>query len=226
MTTIKNRRKKNKNGTVARKKTMQLILIRHGETLWNKDGRIQGTSDIELSEAGIEQAKLLALSLKDQPIGSIHASPLKRAMKTAELINEYHRKEIITHIDLMEMDQGDFEGYSFKELMACEKDFLNKWIADPASVQMPNGESLNQLQTRAWRAMDTIINQAENALVVAHNFTIAAILCHIRNFSLSEFRNTCVDTASKTIVNFQNGEAKIVALNDRSHLLGTEKNSQ
>jgi len=202
---------------------MQLILIRHGETLWNKEGRIQGTSDIELSTVGIEQARLLALSLKDQPIGAIHASPLKRALQTAEIINEFHRKEIQTHQDLMEMDQGDFEGFSFKELMACEKEFLNKWIADPASVQMPNGESLAQLQERAWRALETIISKEENAVVVAHNFTIAAILCRIRKISLSEFRSTCVGTASKTIVLLQDGEAVIEALNDRSHLLEASK---
>jgi broad specificity phosphatase PhoE len=201
-----------------KKDNMQLILIRHGETLWNKERRIQGTSDIELSPVGIEQAGHLALSLKDHPIGTIHTSPLKRALKTAQIINEFHRKEIQTHSDLMEMDQGDFEGFSFKELMACEKDFLNKWIANPASVQMPNGESLAELQERAWRAVETIINQEQNALVVAHNFTIATILCRIRKISLSEFRSTCVDTASKTIVRLQNGEAEIVAHNDRSHL--------
>ena len=202
---------------------MQLILIRHGETLWNKEGRIQGTSDIELSEEGIEQARLLAFSLKDEPICAIHTSPLKRALKTAEIINEYHCKEIKTHQDLMEMDQGDFEGFSFKELMVCEKEFLNKWIADPASVRMPNGESLNQLQDRAWRTLETIINKKENALVVAHNFTIAAILCRIRKISLSEFRSTCVDNASKTIIRLQNGETEIVVLNDRSHLPETSK---
>ena len=76
---------------------MQLILIRHGETLWNKEGRVQGISDVELSTVGIEQARLLALSLKDQPICAIHASPLKRALKTAEIINEFHQKEIHTH---------------------------------------------------------------------------------------------------------------------------------
>ncbi len=204
---------------------MQLILIRHGETLWNKEGRIQGTSDIELSSVGIEQARLLALSLKDHHISAIHASPLKRALQTAEIINEFHRKEIQTHPDLMEMDQGDFEGFSFKELMACEKDFLNKWIANPASVQMPNGESLTQLQQRAWRALETIINREENALVVAHNFTIAAILCRIRNISLSEFRSTCVGTASKTIVRLQSGESVIEVLNDRSHLPDADKNT-
>jgi broad specificity phosphatase PhoE len=204
---------------------MQLILIRHGETLWNKEGRIQGTSDIELSAAGIEQARLLALSLKDHTIEAIHASPLKRALQTAEIINEFHRKEIQTHQDLTEMDQGDFEGFSFKELMARQKDFLNKWIADPASVKMPNGESLAQLQQRAWRAMEAIINKEENAVVVAHNFTIAAILCRLRNISLSEFRSTCVGTASKTTLHLQNGKAVIEALNDRSHLLEEIKSS-
>ncbi|GAB6268917.1 MAG: histidine phosphatase family protein [Smithella sp.] len=63
---------------------MQLVIIRHGETLWNKEGRVQGISDVELSTVGIEQARLLALSLKDHPISVIHTSPLKRALKTNE----------------------------------------------------------------------------------------------------------------------------------------------
>jgi broad specificity phosphatase PhoE len=204
---------------------MKIILIRHGETLWNKEGRIQGTSDIELSPVGIEQARLLALSLKDQRICAIHASPLKRALQTAQIINEHHHKEIQTHWDLMEMDQGDFEGFSFKELMACEKDFLNKWIADPASVKMPNGESLAELQVRAWRTLETIIGKEQNAVVVAHNFTIAAIICRIKNISLSQFRGNSVGTASKTTIGFQNGEPYIETLNDRSHLPAETKPS-
>jgi broad specificity phosphatase PhoE len=200
---------------------MQLILIRHGETLWNKEGRVQGTSDVELSDAGKKQAELLALSLKDHPLETIHASPLKRARQTAEIINEFHHLDIQIHRGLMEMDQGDFEGFSFKELMAGKKEFLQKWIADPASVKMPNGESLAELQERAWRAMEEIIGKSKNALVVSHNFTIAAILCRLRNISLSEFRSACVDTASKTIVRLGDKEATIDLLNDRSHLLET-----
>ncbi len=197
---------------------MQLILIRHGETLWNKEGRIQGTSDVELSEVGLEQARKLALSLKDSEVGAIHASPLKRAYQTAEIINRYHQRRIEVHPDLMEMDQGDFEGLSFQELMAREKEFLRRWIADPASVRMPNGESLAELQDRAWRAVARIMEGEGNALVVAHNFTIAAILCRLRNISLSEFRSTCVDTASKTLIRFHDGNAHIEVMNDRSHL--------
>jgi len=197
---------------------MQLILIRHGETLWNKEGRIQGTSDVELSVAGIEQARRLALSLKDSEIGAIHASSLQRAYRTAEIINNFHGRKIEVHPELMEMDQGDFEGLSFQELMACEKEFIHRWIADPASVRMPRGESLAELQDRVWPPVEKIIAACENALVVAHNFTIAAILCRIRNISLSEFRSTCVDTASRTVIRFRDGRANIEVMNDRSHL--------
>jgi len=202
---------------------MQLILIRHGETLWNKEGRVQGTSDVELSAVGEKQAYLLALSLKNQNIEAIHASPLKRAIRTAEIINEFHSLDIQIHQGLMEMDQGDFEGLSFQELMDNKKDFLKSWITDPAAVRMPNGESLAELQNRAWGAVEEIISKTQNALVVSHNFTIAAILCRLRNISLAEFRRACVDTASKTIVRLGNSEPSIELLNDRRHLLETSK---
>ena len=158
------------------------------------------------------------MSLKGSDIGAIHASPLKRAYKTAEIINSFHGGTIEVHPELMEMDQGDFEGLSFKKLMAREKEFLHRWVADPASVRMPSGESLADLQTRAWQPIEKIITGGQNALVVAHNFTIAAILCRLRKISLSEFRSTCVDTASKTLISFREGEAHIEWINDRSHL--------
>jgi len=198
---------------------MKLILIRHGETLSNKEKRVQGKSDVELSSVGIEQAHLVALSLKDHPIEAIHTSPLKRAMQTAEIINEFHQKELHTDQDLMEMDYGDFEGVSFKKIMDVEKDFINQWMTDPASVKMPNGESLSQVQERAWRALKRIINKEENALVVSHNFTIATIICSIKNISLNEFVSACVGNASKTIVSVQKDGILIEAFNDRSHLL-------
>lgn len=192
---------------------MELILIRHGETLWNQEGRVQGFSDIDLSDAGHHQARQLALSLKDHPIHAIYSSPLIRAQKTARIINQYHNAPIYIESGLMEMDQGDFEGLSFQELMACEKAFLQKWIADPASVQMPNGESFMALQSRAWSVIESITGKSENAMVVSHNFTIAAILCKIKNVSLSQFRKVCVDTASKTIIRFENGTASIELFN-------------
>jgi len=202
---------------------MQLILIRHGETLWNKDGRVQGSSDIELSEEGIRQARLLAFSLKSQKIEAIHTSPLRRAVQTAQIINEHHSLAIQNHPGLIEMNQGDFEGLSFKELMAEKKDFLKKWISNPAEVKMPNGESLAELQDRAWHTIQKVVATGENALVVSHNFTIAAILCRLRDISLNEFRRVCVDTASKTVVLFGKDKVTIELLNDRSYLFSSPK---
>jgi len=197
---------------------MELILIRHGETVWNKEGRVQGFSDIELSDFGINQARQLAISLKYQDIHAIYSSPLVRAHKTAQIINQYHQAPIYLEPGLMEMDQGDFEGCSFRELMACEKGFLKKWLADPAAVKMPHGESFMELQARAWKVIAGIIAQGDNAIVVSHNFTIASILCKIKNVSLSEFRSAHVETASKTMIRFQDGAAHIASFNDRTHL--------
>jgi broad specificity phosphatase PhoE len=197
---------------------MELILIRHGETIWNKDGRVQGLSDIELSDVGLNQAHKLALSIQDINIKSIYSSPMKRAYQTAQIINEIHNAPIYLEPGLMEMDQGDFEGLTFKEIKACEKDFLQQWIQDAAAVTMPNGESLAGLQKRAWSVVANIIDKNENALIVSHNFTIAAILCKIQGISLSQFRKVCVGTASKTMVSLQNGSASIDVLNDRTHL--------
>ena len=197
---------------------MELILVRHGETPFNRERKVQGITDMELNDSGLRQAHQLALALKDHEIHQIYSSPLKRACKTAEAINQFHNVPIHRRSGLMEMDQGDFEGLSFKELMACEKDFLRKWIADPAMTKMPNGESFIEVQERAWNAIEDIIMQDENALVVSHNFTIAAILCKIKCVDLSLFRDSCVETASKTIVQFTNGVGKIGLFNDRSHL--------
>ena len=197
---------------------MELILVRHGETPFNRERKVQGIADIELNDTGLRQAHQLALSLKDHEIHQNYSSPLRRAYQTAEAINQFHDVPIHRRNGLMEMDVGDFEGLSFQELRANEKDFLQRWIADPAMTKMPNGESIIELQERAWNAIGDIILEAENALVVSHNFTIAAILCKIKCVDLSQFRNFCVETASKTIVQFTNGVGEIGLFNDRSHL--------
>ena len=197
---------------------MQLTLIRHGETIWNLEKRVQGLTDIELNETGIDQARKLALSLQDFPIDTIYSSPLKRAFQTAEIINRFHRKDIRVEPGLMEMDQGEFEGLTFQELLAREKDFIRKWIADPESVRMPGGESLAELQNRAWPPVEKLLAAGQNALIVSHNFTIAAILCRLRNIRLSEFRSTCVDNASRTHIRIEEGEVRIEAINDSRHL--------
>ncbi|MDY0188836.1 MAG: histidine phosphatase family protein [Syntrophus sp. (in: bacteria)] len=202
---------------------MILILVRHGITPWNEERRIQGLTDIDLSAAGLDQVRRLALSLKDFPIASIYSSPLVRARKTAEIINEFHLAPLHLSSDLTEMNYGDFEGLTIPELMAHHRDFLRKWLADPASVGMPNGESFLDVQIRAWKIVEGILANSRNTLVVAHNFTLASILCRIKNLPLTEFRSLCVDPASRTVIRFCNGSADIELFNDRPYLNGRQR---
>ncbi|MDY6966195.1 MAG: histidine phosphatase family protein [Halobacteriota archaeon] len=197
---------------------MRLIFVRHGQTLWNKERRVQGISDIELSDFGKEQAECLSRCLKNEDIGAMYSSHLKRAKETAEIIGQFHDVEIEIEEGLCELNQGDFEGLAFEELMKKHSEFLRKWAIDPASMVMPNGESLGELQNRACQVIEDIAKNRKNAIIVSHNFTIMTVLCKIQNIDLKNFRRLRVDVASKTVVEFVDGKPALKLLNDTEHL--------
>lgn len=197
---------------------MEIILVRHGETTWNREERVQGISDIELSEHGRNQARRLADALKDRMIGVIYSSPLSRALETARIINSHHGLPIQVRAELREMDQGIFEGMSFRELMEREGEFLSRWIKDPASVTMPGGESLADVQKRVWPLIEGIMERRENCLIVSHSFTLSTIICGIIGLPLSRFRRVSVKPASLTVIRFEDGKGEIERINDLHHL--------
>lgn len=198
---------------------MKLILVRHGETLSNRENRVQGITNTELSNYGHVQVVRLAESLKTIPIEAIISSPLKRAYQTATAIGKFHTAEIEIEKNLQEMDHGDFENVSIEELKKTHSPFINQWFNNPASVSMPNGESLYDVQIRAWSAIEKIIEKPKKTiLVVSHGMTIMTILCKIRNMDLSFAKEVRVDIASKTTVEFNDGQGIITVLNDTRHL--------
>ncbi|HET58044.1 MAG TPA: histidine phosphatase family protein [Deltaproteobacteria bacterium] len=199
---------------------MKLMLVRHGQTQWNHEKRVQGTSDIPLNTLGLTQVERLAESLRVLPIDTIVSSPLKRAIQTANAVNRFHRLPVIIDDNLMELDQGDFEGRSFSDLLASHADFLKQWARDPASVTMPNGESLANLQRRAWSAVESLPASAGTVLFVSHNFTIMTILCKINGINLNRIREAHVSPASVTFVDVEDGRGKVVSFNETSHLAG------
>lgn len=201
--------------------SLKLILVRHGETLLNRENRVQGITDTELSDYGRMQADKLAESLKGEQIERIVSSPLRRAYETAKAISKFHGAAIEADRDLQEMNHGDFENLTIHELKEKHVSVLRQWEHDPASVVMPNGESLHDLQRRAWRAISGITETAGNAIVVTHNMTIRTIICKIQNTDMLHIRGMHVDLASKTFVEFKFGKGAIVILNDTSHLKET-----
>ncbi|MGZ3597872.1 MAG: histidine phosphatase family protein [Syntrophales bacterium] len=200
---------------------MKLILVRHGETQSNRENRVQGTTDMELSDYGRMQAHKLAESLKGEPIERIVSSPLRRAYETAKAISRFNDAMIESNRDLQEMNHGDFENLTIQELKEKHISVLRQWENDPASVVMPNGESLHDLQRRAWSVIEGIAETARNSIVVTHNMTIRTILCKIQDLDMLHIRGMHVDLASKTFVEFKLGKGAIVILNDTSHLKET-----
>ena len=197
---------------------MKLILVRHGETVWNLEQRVQGLSDIELSERGKEQAQILGLCLKDEAIERIVSSPLKRAYQTAQAIGRFHDVDIEIDEDLRELDQGIFNGLTFREMKKRYASFLSKWAVDPGPLVIPGGESLIDLQQRAWPAIERIIAISKNTLVVSHNFTIAVILCNLQSLRLASLRDVTVDVASRTYISVDGLRRTVFLFNDTSHL--------
>ena len=191
---------------------MKLTLVRHGETLWNQEKKIQGITDIALSELGIEQANKLSLSLQHEKLDRIITSQLQRAVDTAKAIGRYHNIPLIVENDLHELNAGEFEGLSYKDLVGRYDDFLSKWTEDRASVGMPKGESLQEVQDRVWPVIKRITETSQNALVVSHSFVIITILCKIQNISLSDSRKIKISVASKTCVEIENGTAAVVGV--------------
>lgn len=203
---------------------MNLILVRHGETEWNRTGRCQGIADIELNENGIRQVRELALSLKEESIAAVYSSDLKRALSTAEEIARHHGLEVNIDTDLREMNQGDLEGLLFAEIREKYPHVLKNWRESPETLKLPEGESLAEVEERAWNAFQKLrhLHDGDTVVAVSHNLTITALLCRITGAGLKGFRNFNLQAACKNIIISCDGTVEVDVLNDVSHLTPLE----
>jgi len=199
---------------------MNLILIRHGETEWNRIGRCQGVADIALNQNGKKQIKELASSLKAESISAVYSSDLKRALETAREIASHHKLTVNVEKDLREMDQGELEGLKFQEIRERYDHVLKEWRESPETLKLPKGESLTELQERALRVFNKILarHSGETVVTVSHNLTITTLLCKFTGVGLKGFRNFNLQAACKNLIVCREDGIEIEVLNDVSHL--------
>ena len=201
---------------------IRIFLIRHGETDWNRVHRFQGRTDVPLNQEGREQARALAMALKHEPLMAIYSSPLTRAMETARLIKTFHPTiDLFEETGLIEMDLGKFDGMEARLWAEQYPGFREKWQENPASVKMPEGESLQEVQTRAIDALERITRgypPESTLLISSHNFVIGAILCYVSGKSLNRFRDFRQGTAALNVLHNQNGRWRTEVVNERTHL--------
>lgn len=200
---------------------LPVFLIRHGQTLWNKERRFLGRSDIPLDEVGREQARKLANALADTPIRRLYSSPLSRAMQTADAIGSELNLAPETVNGLTELNQGELEGMEGRLLADRYPDFHRDWVHDPTHVRIPGGETLAECQERAVESIHGVLRQLEPTdpvAFVSHKVAISGIICDC--LGLPPRFNMMVGQ-SNTAINvlaFKNGRLTLCRLNDAAHL--------
>ncbi len=203
---------------------MDLILVRHGETETNRLGKIQGVSQAPLNERGLEQAAAAAKALAEEKPFSLYASPLRRAVQTADAIAGRTDVEVVIEPGLIEMDVGQFEGLSGRQLRERFPDVMRSWDEDAFKTVMPGGESLATVRERAWRTIKRLADTHADDTVVAvtHNFTIQMILCTALGMEPNNFRRLRVDLGSITRLLVSSERIVQVSVNETGHLRGLD----
>ena len=160
---------------------MRQILIRHGESLSNREGRVQGQADVELSEVGQRQAAAVADWCRRQPemaaADELWSSPLRRARATAEAIGVAIGKPVQLADDLRELHAGIFQGHLWDDLVVRFPTEVARWQSGDLDYQIPKGESRRQLAERGRQALEALADRpTKRMIVVAHGGILTAAL--------------------------------------------------
>jgi len=204
---------------------VRLLLVRHGETQWNREQRFQGKIDVPLNENGRAQAEKVAEFLKDVKLDFAITSPLLRPKQTAEVILTHH-PDLALQDDpgLLEIGHGLWEGKLESEIKAEYGDLLAAWKAHPETVQMPEGENLQQVWDRSVAAWEAIVANAPSGstgVVVAHDAVNKVILCSVLGLAPKDIWAIKQGNCAVTVVDYSrkpNSKPVLQAMNITTHL--------
>jgi len=209
---------------------IRLLLVRHGETQWNRESRFQGIRDIPLNENGKLQAQKASDFLKEVDLHFAVTSPMLRPKETAEIILKHHPNLTLTEdIELTEICHGLWEGKLESEIEEHFPGMLQQWKDAPETVQMPEGENLQQVWDRAITAWHQIVKKYSEqkpnqvGLVVAHDAINKVILCYLLGLKPANIWSIKQGNCAATVIDYPKGAediAVVQALNITSHLSG------
>lgn len=203
---------------------MNILLARHGETPWNKEGRYQGHTDIPLSPVGEGQASALGRRLGEVTIHRAVASPLSRARRTAELVLGARASLLKFDDGLKEISHGGWEGKLVTEIEQSHPELLKAWKTGPAASLPagPDAESLQHVLDRAWPALERAcagLAADETILVVAHDAVNRVILCHVLGLPMERVWSFRQAPATLNVLSGPTvRELQVVRLNDADHV--------
>ncbi|MBC7082787.1 MAG: histidine phosphatase family protein [Firmicutes bacterium] len=202
---------------------MKIILIRHGQTKWNREEVFRGRADIPLDETGVAQAEATGAALSHIKITAVYSSPLARANETGRIIARPHGLGVQLVDDLADIDCGAWEGLPVEEARSRYPDMFQAWQRVPHTVTFPGGESLDKVARRAASALDRIAAahaQGETVAVVSHRVVNKLLLLRVLGLGSSAFWKIRQDTCCLNIIEHGPGGYVLHLLNDRCHLTG------
>lgn len=168
---------------------MKLLLIRHGQTDWNTEGKIQGSCDIELNDAGIMQAEELSgkILYNKYKFSKIFTSPQKRAVQTAEILSKATNVDYVSVEGLEEINLGEWEGLSWTEVRERYPTEFKDWYINRRYTKPPKGESYQEMLQRVLASIHKIIlEETDDVAIVTHSAVIMCLQCFLTNTPFEE----------------------------------------
>jgi broad specificity phosphatase PhoE len=189
--------------------TLQLLLIRHGQTEWSKSGRHTGRTDIELTPVGRDEAVSAGRSLRDWHIDKVYSSPLARARETADIVGL--RPDVGIDQNLVEWDYGIYEGEPTREIRRS----IPSWSV--WTHEMIGGESIDQVGTRADAFLERVQQELTdgNAAVFAHGHLLSILIARWCGLDAIEGRRFALATATVSLLGSHHDDRVVRALNHR-----------
>ncbi|AKA67287.1 histidine phosphatase family protein [Clostridium scatologenes] len=202
---------------------MKIYITRHGETEWNKELRMQGWKNSNLTEKGIEDAKSLGKRLKNIDFHLIYSSPLKRALDTAKYIRGMKNTKIVINENFKEMNFGLWEGMNEKELTTHYTKEYEIFLQKPQLFKPFGGETFTELVNRIEKGLYDVIDNnsnTDNILIVAHAVVIKAIMKIVKGYGIEKLWSLpFIRGTSITVLEVENRNIKILLEGDTSHVL-------
>jgi broad specificity phosphatase PhoE len=202
-----------------------LYLVRHAATAANlvTPARLQGRADPPLAPLGVRQAEATRDLLAGHPISACYSSPLLRAIETAAIVAAPHRLTPMPIAELTECDVGKWEGLDWETIRDCDPETYRRYMADPAAVAYPGGESFADVHARAGPALDRLVadHPGQTLLVVSHHVVNRTYLAGLLGLPLRLARNVSLDNCGVSVVTSEAGRATLTTLNAVFHLAGT-----
>ena len=201
--------------------TTTILLIRHGETVGNREGLFRGQKDFPLNENGRIQAKALAEDVRTSKIDAVYSSPLSRALETARPLAELRGLRVIEDPGFTNIRLGDWEGIAKKWVEENQPELWKIWITEPERLRRPGAETLAQVQERAFSALERIVRDeaGKTVAVVSHRAVLKPLIAGCLGIPAPYFWKVHMDTAAYSILEYTPERGyTLTLLNQTRHL--------